>query len=770
MLSYLHKLKLSSTLEQKVERQSSRVIKSNNLQSIVINDHNIKKITNITYNILDIIKPQLITLDEKYDYTPDEFDNLYFTLFPFQCVTLKAMYDLEKEGKIQFLADDIQNVYTNCGILSNNVGTGKTLILLALIRIQPFLNRPVYTINYPCSEYKLLPLNSHSKRTFKYIKPISLIFVASSVFNQWIEAIENLTDFKYFTINDIYDLRKYVDMINDNTIDNYNIILVRNGISSSAAETPDSVENTTMQGSLNNYIANISIKFAYTRVIYDDFDILHNMLSEYFCTINSIFTWYISATVIKKVNNRKKQINELSIFQNINFKYNDNIYLTNQTLLRNNNILNTILNIQYNARLINDYLQLSKPNMYYYTIKNIDSKYNSFINILINDDVKNMSEMLNSGSIETAAKAADIDAKDANDLFEKLLRKKYEQLITAKKRLDFMDNINLNALPRSDNYIYGVEHLHSFVEPLYKTTYLKTLIETQHKKETDIKNSIESILSRLKERLADDCPICSEPISDILSADSNEIIILKCCFTIGCSNCILAGLQIRIENNDKLLGRCFNCRSEIDFKQSCTFIKNIDMNKFIEDVIEKKNRNEIYQDIKHDFSDKKLDISQNVVLKDINHKNDMLKLILQEIEDYKQIYIHPLELYNQDYKKQIPHKGFKKYLLFSYYGESLNIIKPVFDELKDIKLFNLIGTSSELNHTVKAFQKYQGKACLLINASTKCSGLNLQKEVSDIIFYHRLHNIEVEIQAIGRCQRIGRDSTLNIHYLFYEDE
>jgi hypothetical protein len=56
----------------------------------------------------------------------------------------------------------------------------------------------------------------------------------------------------------------------------------------------------------------------------------------------------------------------------------------------------------------------------------------------------------------------------------------------------------------------------------------------------------------------------------------------------------------------------------------------------------------------------------------------------------------------------------------------------------------------------------------MLNAQHYGSGLNLQM-ATDIIIYHEL-DIELETQVIGRAQRLGRTTQLNVYYLLNDNE
>lgn len=116
--------------------------------------------------------------------------------------------------------------------------------------------------------------------------------------------------------------------------------------------------------------------------------------------------------------------------------------------------------------------------------------------------------------------------------------------------------------------------------------------------------------------------------------------------------------------------------------------------------------------------------------------------------------------------KLILNNPLRKFLLFSSYD---NTFKKIEHQLSanNISHFKLSGHMSTINSAISNFDNGIIKV-LMLNAVNYGSGLNLQM-ATDIIIFHRL-NPELESQVIGRAQRIGRSSELNIHYLYYDDE
>tara|TARA_B100001093_G_scaffold434451_1_gene431944 strand:- start:273 stop:1916 length:1644 start_codon:yes stop_codon:yes gene_type:complete len=105
-------------------------------------------------------------------------------------------------------------------------------------------------------------------------------------------------------------------------------------------------------------------------------------------------------------------------------------------------------------------------------------------------------------------------------------------------------------------------------------------------------------------------------------------------------------------------------------------------------------------------------------------------------------------------------------LVFSEYDATFkDITKKLLDN--NIKFSQLKGSSGTICNIVNHFKNKEFRV-LLLNAKNFGAGLNLQF-TDKIIIYHRMSK-DIENQVIGRAQRMGRESALNIDYLCYENE
>jgi SNF2 family DNA or RNA helicase len=113
-------------------------------------------------------------------------------------------------------------------------------------------------------------------------------------------------------------------------------------------------------------------------------------------------------------------------------------------------------------------------------------------------------------------------------------------------------------------------------------------------------------------------------------------------------------------------------------------------------------------------------------------------------------------------------KKVQKICIFSGYNETIEQIESALVE-KGVSFLRLEGTSSKLANLIDEFRKNDSIKVLLINSNRKCSGLNIEF-MTDLILFHKTYNESIEGQLIGRAQRIGRTSNLNVHYLLYNNE
>jgi len=102
-----------------------------------------------------------------------------------------------------------------------------------------------------------------------------------------------------------------------------------------------------------------------------------------------------------------------------------------------------------------------------------------------------------------------------------------------------------------------------------------------------------------------------------------------------------------------------------------------------------------------------------------------------------------------------------KFLIFSDHDKSFSSIKTVLEE-NNIKFVQIRGNIKTLDEKINSFKNGDTQV-IFLNSKYNGAGLNLQ-EATDIILYHEM-NFNIETQILGRANRIGRNTALNVHHL-----
>lgn len=232
-----------------------------------------------------------------------------------------------------------------------------------------------------------------------------------------------------------------------------------------------------------------------------------------------------------------------------------------------------------------------------------------------------------------------------------------------------------------------------------------------------IRRQIENIQSRVRDDLANShCPIC-------LSVVGRPAFGVPCCQHIFCMSCLTSALQIG--------EKCPCCRMSLTI-QMCLILE--------ERYVERKHELPMHIDFANFLGNRETRVQNEI---DINiDKPEVLKQLLEYI-------------YN-DVDRKI--------LIFFEYDRIIEMkIVPWLRE-KNMNFDYLNGSSGTIGKRIEQFKRGASRI-LLLNAKYFGVGLNLQM-ATDLIVFHRMTNA-MERQIIGRAQRIGRVSPLQVHWLLY---
>lgn len=698
----------------------------------------------------------VVLLDETYDKI-GQVPGLKTNLFLHQQTAIKAMIDLENSVIIPF---NNHKIRVTSGILSEPVGSGKTIDILSVILLQ---------------KTKLYRTITESRnviwfKKYKYVISSTLIFVASSVLNQWVEAIEKFTDLTYFVVSGINELTELLDIIYSKAVNKYDIILIKNG---TITRLPYNFHNCydyennailknnkddTLSSSLSKVkpfiysVISSLCNVCWNRVVIDDFDVIK--LPKDAEVINSSFTWYISSTI------KKSSCIEQSTYYYI--KDTTSLLLNYATqcqkILRTGEIYNNF-NIRNKLEFIQSSNELSTP---LYFIHNVPNKDDKLIKALADLNIPEMSvvaDMLNADAIGDAAEKIGIKTTNVIDIFEHILGEQYKLFKTAIEILNFIKSQkekNFTSLPSASKNTYNKSDLLNFKEIEFNYSGIRAFLDKYEEKYLEIRKSSSNIIERVRSNLQEgECPICANDLND----EKEDIIIFKCCNAVICGKCCFGV----IFKKNQYFSACANCRAPINIKE-LVYLNNLDFN---------------YDKLLDQFNEKNVDsviLSNSELLENDTEevKIEEIKItkfstiidILKSSHKGKQIDINIKNVMIGPNNTEISNK--KKILIFGSYDGPLEELLNSITEL-NFKFLFLRGTYRQLAATSKEFNESTENCLLFINSMNHCSGLNLQT-ASELIFTHLNTDSNIESQVIGRAQRLYRKDRLQVHYILYENE
>jgi len=681
----------------------------------------------------------------KIDIVP----GLRTSLFPHQKTVVKAMLDLEYYRNFTMFDQNVGfKIAYNAAVLSEPVGSGKTVDILALLCLSK-IPRAVPDIT-PMPLPAPADHASYIRRKFKMLLRPTIIFVGISVMKQWERAIKIFTDLKPYCINTVKELKPFLNMISNRLINDYDIILVKNGRITVPITLPDGIElepkNRVEQPYIYNIISNLR-NYCWARVVVDDFDTIR--LPYNASIVNGIFTWYISST--------RKKMEFRSTGRNM---YNSTAdIITNQDYgcagIMYNHFLFNVLNVRNDPEYSKEIMSIPNPKFHIATFINLNDKYISLLDSIGGDNVNRIIEMLNGDAINTAAEAAGIKSTSVADIFENILGDNYKKYRFAGDILEFIEyqiskeptrkSMSENPDPKDK---YGKRDLLDFRDIEYRYPGVNTLLKETLEEYKDIKKNTGMAIQRVKDNIKHGkCPVCRKELDE-----TEDIIIIKCCSAVFCGVCGIEAQNLKDRSNQLINGRCSNCRSQVNIKDLIYIGDGFDLDKITDEDFEQEN--ELISKEKRTGKDR---TKYTAIIDIINGV---------PLQEDKRVDMHiPNMMKGNLY---LPEAKIRKVLIFASFDETLKEVVKVLKE-NNIRYWYLIGSSSEIDNTSNEFTMCTEACALVINSTRHCSGLNFQT-ATDLVFTHRMIDPAVESQVAGRGHRIGRTSPLNIWYLTYNTE
>lgn len=713
----------------------------------------IHKITDHVYNG----PAQAPFLTDHYDEaeTPLNFKG---GLFPHQKTVVQGLLDLEDSRMLKI---DGNEVASNAIVLSEPLGSGKTIELLALIMLRPKPKAyPYYATSFNrYSEWDDVVFKT--KHTGQVLLKPTAVVVGSSVLGQWNDAVNTFTNMRSLVVGDQYGMNKFKTLVDNDHINSYDIVLIKNGTLSWNGKL------VPMTNVFNEVIGTRCM----ARAIYDDFDTVKLAVGSR--SISALSSIYVTATSkdTSKVPFSNTKYSMLEMLRQM--------YHTDLNSVMKDTKLFTYFNVRNNADYVRDSTAIPKINVFKYTYKNPDDKFLALMDIMDDKQANQVMEMINGDAINTAADAIGISSTSVADIFQRILGNKHRDYTAAIKQIKYIKAAtrDIDAL---DEHEEGKElsnaAFDSFKARVNKCSahdldfrseiaidYLNERRIEAEKTRDEAGLSLDRVMSNLKEG---NCQVCAIELVD------TDVFIVKCCGIILCDLCCWKGCQIKkkydpLAKKEHLHGSCANCKHIVLPHADLIFVdKKFDIASLDEETMVSEHTAEV-EKLKEETA-ATLDIPIEQVEKPINPKLQALLDIINgkkptECKNIPCVIKHLIEG-SRDVEGNAP----IKVLLFANFAETLGNCAGFLAE-RGIRFLRIQGTHGQKSDTVKEFRENVSIQVLLINASDSCAGLNLAF-ATDLVYFHKIQDTNVEAQVAGRIQRIGRKQNARIHYLTYTNE
>lgn len=666
-------------------------------------------------------------------------------LFPYQLADIAAIASLEAHS--HFVHNGKKILYNSC-CLSEPFGAGKTFIIVGLIT-QPRkpIPKPFFLENTTKREIEYIP----SER----LSP-TMIFVARSVLDQWKRSLL-ASRVSLFIVDDVDSLRKFaaacqVGANGERLINKFDAVLIKSGFTyvktGILRVVTETSQQNTLHATISHYLREHSLQL--TRVVYDDFD----TLSQSTLTDNTIpadSTIYVSSTL--GVKSTKKTPSKPA--KN-----------AGDTGIVNDGFLGNYLRICASEAFRKLSYEVPKCRFYVTNFSRLMDSAISGMLAIGTEEAKTLYEMVNADALGDAAQvlgnkcvtpeavvatligkqvAPYEEARDLVDFMSMLLNDIYPKLPAADLKLDEEDKREVRARIRKFDLEFFEQLERKFVDS-------ESYITAFRKEQVEIRDKLKIVVTRVKESLQEgNCVICCQDFKDSGLVCS----IMRCCGICLCSNCVRQTGTIL--NSTSLRGQCPNCFQKISISDIIVVDDKVDLKQIAETKVEEIDFDEV------PANSTKITRESEEPSKDAA----VYKIIMgDKVHGQTRVDMHISRMLTG--RKILPEVKKRKVLVFSNHASSFASLQKYLTE-KDIPWYCLSGVTSVLNKTVSDFENETSSCALLVNSSQYCAGLNLQF-ATDVVYMHHMLDQTIREQVIGRGQRIGRASNLNVHFLLYGSE
>lgn len=675
-------------------------------------------------------------------------------------------------------------IKTHAGRLAEKYGSGKTIIILSLILLnqdlkpQPEVIYPNYDPGksrrgqsyYGTGDFK--GFSSSFIRIYDDFLDTTIIFVSHNVLQAWADIIANKTNLTCKVIDTIVRLREFEKEVNNPDKKkryNRNITLVKNGISVTngilgnpmkhTAKTPRRLDVPSKQPIIVSVSMILSAaQLPAKRVVVDDIDTMNLGAGTVWPLCG--FFWSVSST------------DRVPKFRSHESKHNDiKSALVNYHPLASNITTNGPLNEVFNISCDPDYTDkccaIGTPEYYLYVVVNPNYNAAEILGALNLQNTAEIAEAFNAGSPDDgariASKAAGIESAGPLDLLGQILGIHQKKYVKACKDLHYIRKLRklIPKLPDAPDDGYPKDQLKALrhdiqsIKVRYSGAQIERLINTAEEHAEKTKAELGPALERAKENLKEStCLVCGDDFKDV------DVVMTKCCNNTLCAKCGFHSTGI--PQSKRLEGNCAKCRQRINIKSLIFIGKDFDIDEFITSA-------DNIKDIKFDLTADKDEKTEEEICKS---KKELIIKIIQKPDAIK----HPRKRIDVQVKglllgdDELPAANAKsrKFVIFSNHS---GILGEITSELIKCKIGYMLlqGTAKQRHEQIQIHKNDKKIKVLLLNSMKACAGIDMPY-ITDMIFCHEFMDKEIQGQASGRGQRMGRQNKMTYHYVLYDNE
>lgn len=405
-----------------------------------------------------------------------------------------------------------ETFFSNCAILGDSVGVGKSLMVLSHIARLPILE---------VIPNQIAVFSSNSSRSIFSLKSIklsdtneagSLIIVPHTLFRQWATYIKEQTNLTSFCISKVSQMSESTAC---KKILESDVVLISNTLC-----------RTFIPLCKSRYIK-------WKRIFIDEADTIHIPGLHYNDLPQARFFWLITASWVNLLYINRNLYFDKTYIQAIIFSETSTYkhlqahflsrtatvnapYIVETFRLRSPYLFAELLSQTHHLRshLVvkssESFIKrsISLPELIRKTILCRSPLTNRILERVISSNIQ---QMLNAGDIHSALKELNVKGKDVKSLVEGVTANLAKELSNLQKTYDFKTSLEYES-------------------PRVKEQALKSLTE----KITHIKDSIKSIEERIQNFKTEVCPICyDEPVDHLIT---------PCCSRIFCAPCLMLSL------------------------------------------------------------------------------------------------------------------------------------------------------------------------------------------------------------------------------------